>query len=56
MPVSRLRWALVSLATTVVLTAASLTTVPQEICTTDLHCAEMHGFDLNGNPFPPKEN
>lgn len=40
----------------VVLTASALTSVPTEICTTDLHCAEMHGVDLYGNPYPQKEN
>lgn len=56
MPISRLRRAVVGLATMVVLTGTALTPVPQEICTTDLHCAEMHGVDLYGNPYPQKEN
>lgn len=52
----RLRRALVGLTAMVVLTASALTTVPTELCTTDIHCAEMHGVDLYGNPYPPKEN
>ena len=48
--------ALVGLTAMVVLTTAALTSVPTELCTTDLHCAEMHGVDLYGNPYPPKEN
>lgn len=52
----RLRRVLVGLTIVVSLTGTALTTVPQEICTTDLHCAEVHGVDLYGNPYPPKEN
>ena len=50
----RLRRALVGLTAMVVLTASALTTVPTELCTTDLNCAEMHGVDLYGNPYPPE--
>lgn len=52
----RLRRAFVGLTAMVVLTASALTVVPTELCTTDIHCAEMHGVDLYGNPYPPKEN
>ena len=40
----------------VLATAAIAPGPPLELCTTDLHCAEMHGVDLYGNPYPPKEN
>lgn len=58
---SSVRRTVVRLTAALALTLASLANDPaltqiEELCTTDLHCAEMHGFDLNGNPYPPKEN
>lgn len=50
----RLRRVLVGLTIVVGLTGTALAPFPQEICTTDLHCAEMHGVDLYGNPYPPR--
>ena len=50
---SRLRRSLVGLVTLAVLTSAGVTVVPPEVCTTDLHCAQMFGVDLYGNPYLP---